>query len=97
MIVSTPLIFYRYIARRVESLILVFMCIVHQLGAQQTFEDVCPLFDLMDGVANYTQHVRIASELQLTTRNLPDTVSTTSLMYLMYVEFTLTYCTGAWI
>ncbi len=37
--------------------------------------DVCPLLDLMDGVANYTQHIRVPTQLQLTTRNLPETVS----------------------
>ncbi len=41
----------------------------------ETFLDVCPLLDLMEGTTNYTQHVTISSDLQLTTRNLPDTVS----------------------
>ncbi len=40
--------------------------------------DVCPLLDLMDGVDNYTQHIRVPTQLQLTTRNLPETVSFTS-------------------
>ena len=37
--------------------------------------ELCPLLDLMDGVANYTQHLRVPTQLELTTRNLPDTVS----------------------
>ena len=45
-----------------------------QVSDGDTFEDVCPLLDLKDGITNYTQHVRIASNLQLTTRNLPDNV-----------------------
>ncbi len=38
----------------------------------ETFLDVCPL---LEGTTNYTQHVTISSDLQLTTRNLPDTVN----------------------
>ena len=37
--------------------------------------DVCPLLDLKDGISNYTLPVRIATALQLTTRNLPPTVN----------------------
>ena len=40
--------------------------------------DVCPLLDLMSGVANYTLHVHVETLLQLTTRHLPDTVSLSS-------------------
>ena len=45
-----------------------------QVSDGDTFEDVCPLLDLKGGTTNYTQHVRIASNLQLTTKNLPDNV-----------------------
>ena len=37
--------------------------------------DVCPLLDLKDGISNYTLPVRIATALQLTTRNLPPMVN----------------------
>ena len=43
---------------------------VIQLSGDNTFEDVCPLL----GNTNYTQHVRVATDLQLTTTNLPDVV-----------------------
>ena len=46
-----------------------------QLSGDDTFENVCPLLDLMEERnTNYTQHVRVATDLQLTTRNLPDVV-----------------------
>ena len=45
-----------------------------QLSEGATFEDVCPLLDLMGGTSNYTQHVRVQTDLQLTTRNLPEEV-----------------------
>ena len=43
---------------------------VVQLSGDNTFEDVCPLL----GNTDYTQHVRVATDLQLTTTNLPDVV-----------------------
>ena len=43
---------------------------VIQLNGDNTFEDVCPLLDNI----NYTQHVRVATDLQLNTINLPDVV-----------------------
>ena len=43
---------------------------VVQLSGDNTFEDVCPLL----GNTNYTQHVRVATDLQLNTTNLPDGV-----------------------
>ena len=43
---------------------------VVQLSGDNTFEDVCPLL----GNTNYTQHVRVATDLQLNTANLPDVV-----------------------
>ena len=46
--------------------------IFFQLGVNDTFVDVCPL---LDGSVSYVQHVRVDTDLQLTTRNLPDTVS----------------------
>ena len=42
-----------------------------QLEILNTFDDVCPL---LDGTVSYFQHVRVNTDLQLTTRNLPDTV-----------------------
>ena len=41
-----------------------------QLSEDNAFEDVCPLL----GNTNYTQHVRVATDLQLMTTNLPDVV-----------------------
>ena len=53
-------------------IILLLCSIIFQLGANDTFGDVCPL---LDGSVSYVQHVRVDTDLQLTTRNLPDTVS----------------------
>ena len=42
---------------------------------------------MKDSVTNYTQHVRITTDLELTTRNLPDTVSSKfrgSFVYMHY-------------
>ena len=44
-----------------------------QLVSSQSFEDVCPL--LLNNDERYTQHVQVETDLQLTTRNLPSTVS----------------------
>ena len=44
---------------------------LHQLGDGDTFDDVCPL---LDGTINYLQHIRVDTDLQLTTRNMPETV-----------------------
>ncbi len=43
----------------------------------QNFRDVCPLLLISDG---YSQHVRVGTDLQLTTSNLPPAVS-----YVTYV------------
>ncbi len=39
----------------------------------QSFSDVCPL--LLTTSDGYSQHVRVGTDLQLTTSNLPPTVS----------------------
>ncbi len=40
---------------------------------EQSFSDVCPL--LLTTIDGYSQHVRVGTDLQLTTSNLPPTVS----------------------
>ena len=53
-----------------------------------TFEDVCPL--LLNNNEIYTQHVRVGTDLQLTTFNLTSTVSqriyVKYILYLLYVK-----------
>ena len=41
-----------------------------QVNGGETFENVCPLLDLSGGTTNYTQHVRVQTDFQLTARNL---------------------------
>jgi len=42
--------------------------------SSQTFKDVCPL--LLNEIERYTQHIRVGTDLQLATYNLPSTVRT---------------------
>ena len=45
-----------------------------QLSGGESFEDVCPLVDLLP-TGNYTQPVNEERDIQLVTRNLPAPVS----------------------
>ena len=67
---------------------------VVQLSGDNTFEDVCPLL----GNTNYTQHVRVATDLQLTTTNLPDVVRrihkfNATIIIIVHLHFSLTTAT----
>ena len=68
---------------------------VVQLSGDNTFEDVCPLL----GNTNYTQHVRVATDLQLNTTNLPDVVrrihkfNATIIIIIVHLHFSLTTAT----
>ena len=46
------------------------------------FENVCPLLDLSGGTTNYTQHVRVQTDLQLTARNLLAPVRQAYIIYI---------------
>ena len=67
---------------------------VVQLSEDNTFEDVCPLL----GNTNYTQHVRVATDLQLNTTNLPDVVRrihkfNATIIIIVHLHFSLTTAT----
>ena len=67
---------------------------VAQLSGDNTFEDVCPLL----GNTNYTQHVRVATDLQLNTTNLPDVVRrihkfNATIIIIVHLHFSLTTAT----
>ena len=55
---------------------------VHQVSGGETFENVCPLLDLSGGTTNYTQHVRVQTDLQLTARNLLAPVRQAYIIYI---------------
>ena len=42
---------------------------------------MCPLLDLSGGTFNYTQHVRVQTDLQLTARNLLAPVRQAYILY----------------
>ena len=52
-----------------------------QVSGGETFENVCPLLDLSGGTTNYTQHVRVQTDLQLTARNLLAPVRQAYMLY----------------
>ena len=65
-----------------------------QLSGDNTFEDVCPLL----GNTDYTQHVRVATDLQLNTANLPDVVRrirkfNATIIIIVHLHFSLTTAT----